>query len=120
MQVALKRLVALEVAVSFLDDDMPLEQQPFEHLLNVERRVVGIVGAERDVLQVEVHRHGRVGVLGIHNRLNPGRPQIPSPHRAKREKNDLVFAHENHVSPTAGFKRRMCLCLNPLIPYKTK
>ena len=86
VQVALELLVAVEVAVGLLDDDVPFEQEAFEHFLDVERRVMGIVGAEGDVLQVEEHRHGRVGVLRVHDLFSPGRAQVHLPRPSKREK----------------------------------
>jgi hypothetical protein len=45
---------------------MALEQQPFENLLNIKAGVMRLAGAERDVLQVQEHRHGYVGIVGIH------------------------------------------------------
>ena len=53
----LESLVALPVTVSLLDDDAALEQQPFEHRLDVELVVLCIANAERDVLEVTIERH---------------------------------------------------------------
>jgi hypothetical protein len=44
----------------------PFEQETFEHFLDIEPWVIGVDGAQRNVLQIEKHRHGRIGVLGIH------------------------------------------------------
>ena len=65
VQAALEILVAVEVAVSLLHDDVALEQETFEHLLNVEAGVVRIARAEGDVFEVEEHRHGGVGFAGF-------------------------------------------------------
>src|ERR1700693_3922644 len=46
---------------------MPFKQELFEHLLNVERGVMCVLGSEGDVLQIEVHRHGGVGILSVHD-----------------------------------------------------
>ena len=66
VQAALELLVAVEVAVGLLDHDVAFQQEPFEHLLDVERGEVGVAGAERDVLEIEVHRHRRIGFFGTH------------------------------------------------------
>ena len=66
MQVAFEFFVALEVAVGLLHNDLPLEQEPFKHFLNVKPGVMGIACPEGDVLQIEEHRHGRVGIRGAH------------------------------------------------------
>ena len=58
MQAALEVLVALEVAIGLLDDDVSFEQQSLEHLLDVKTGIVGIACAQSDVLQIEEHRHG--------------------------------------------------------------
>jgi len=47
----LKHLVALKIAVGFLDHDLALEQQTLEHLADVERGKVRVVRAQRDVFQ---------------------------------------------------------------------
>ena len=60
VQIPLELLVAVEITISLLDDDMSFEQEAFEHLLNVEAGVMGITGSESNVLQIEEHRHGRV------------------------------------------------------------
>ena len=66
VQVALERLAAVEVAVRLLDHDMSLEQETFEHLLDIELGIIGVHGSERNVLQIEEHRHGCVGILSGH------------------------------------------------------
>jgi hypothetical protein len=66
VQSALEVLVAIEIAIRLLDHDVALEQQPLEHLLDVEARVAGIARAEGDVLQVEKHGHRGVGGPKIH------------------------------------------------------
>src|SRR2546425_12772796 len=50
VEVPLELLVAIEVAVGLLDDDVAFEQEPFDHLLNVEGGIMGVAGTERDVL----------------------------------------------------------------------
>ena len=59
----LEFLVALPVAVGFLDDDRALQQQAFEHAIDVELLVFCILHAERDVLEIAEQRHvaGLVG-----------------------------------------------------------
>ena len=53
----LEALVALPVAIGFLDHDAALEQQAFEHRLDVELVVLRVTHAERDVLEVAKHGH---------------------------------------------------------------
>src|SRR5439155_5342972 len=55
VQVAFEILVAIKVTVGLLDDNVSLEQEAFEHLLNVETRVVSIARSEGNVLQIEEH-----------------------------------------------------------------
>ena len=57
VQPPLKRLVALKIAIGFLDHDLALEQQTLEHLADVERGKVRVMRAERDVFQVEEDCH---------------------------------------------------------------
>jgi hypothetical protein len=66
VQPPLKRLVALKIAVGFLDNDLALEQQTLEHLAYVERGKVRVMRAQRDVFQVEEHGHGGVRILHTH------------------------------------------------------
>src|SRR6266481_2924603 len=49
VQPPLKRLVALKIAVGFLDHDLALEKQTLEHLADVERGKVRVMRAQRDV-----------------------------------------------------------------------
>ena len=76
VQAAFEDFVAVEIAVGFFDDDVALEQQAFEHLLNLEGRVMGVVGAKGDVLQVEEHRHRGIGINGTHDEGEP--TEIPA------------------------------------------
>jgi hypothetical protein len=41
MKVFLELLVAVEVAIGLLDNDVPAEQQPLENKLNIEGRELG-------------------------------------------------------------------------------
>ena len=66
VQPALERLVALKIAISFLDDDLALEQQTLKHLPDVERWKVRLKRAECDILQVEEHSHRGVGIMNAH------------------------------------------------------
>ena len=66
VQVPLELLVAIKVAVGLLDDDMAFEQEPFDHLSNVEGGVMGIAGTECDVLQVEEDCHRCVRIMVVH------------------------------------------------------
>src|SRR4029453_1632848 len=59
----LEFLVAVPVAVRLLDHDAALEQQPLEHLVDVEARVPRVAHTERDVL--EVAEDGHVGDRGL-------------------------------------------------------
>jgi len=45
VQAALEILVAIEIAIGFLDDDVALEQQTLEHFFDVETRVLGVASA---------------------------------------------------------------------------
>ncbi len=62
VQAALEILVPLEIAVRLFDDDVPLEQQAFEHVAHVELGVVRVARAEDDVFQVEIDGDGGIGV----------------------------------------------------------
>src|SRR5262249_14838044 len=53
----LECLVALPVAVRLLHHDAALEQEPLEHLADVEPLVFRVLHAERDVLEVAEQRH---------------------------------------------------------------
>jgi len=53
----LEALVAVPVAVGFLDDDATLEQQALQYRLDVEFFVVCVAHAEGDVLEVAEQRH---------------------------------------------------------------
>src|SRR6185312_862363 len=65
VQAAFELLVTVEVAVRLFDHDVPLEQQPLEHLLDIEARIAGIPGAQGDIFKIQKHRHGGVGSSGI-------------------------------------------------------
>src|SRR5439155_16481148 len=69
VQSPLKRLVALKIAVGFLDHNLALEQQTLEHLADVERGKVRVMRAQRDVFQVEEHSHCGVMVLHTHQAM---------------------------------------------------
>ena len=69
VQPPLKRLVALKIAVGFLDHDLALEQQTLEHLADVERGKVRVMRAQRDVFQVEEHSHRGVRILHTHEAM---------------------------------------------------
>ncbi|MDR8956056.1 hypothetical protein FEP76_04572 [Burkholderia multivorans] len=56
----LEALVAIPVAIGFLHDDAALQQQLFEHGLDVEFLVLRVAYAERDVLEVAEHGHAHV------------------------------------------------------------
>ena len=60
---ALEALVAVPVAVGFLDDDAAFQEQALEHLVDVEFRVLGVGDAERHVLEIAEQRH--VGDFGL-------------------------------------------------------
>jgi hypothetical protein len=66
----LEALVAIPVAIGLLDDDAALEQQAFEHRLDVELVVLRIAHAERDVLEVAEQRHAGADV-------KPSPPSMP-------------------------------------------
>src|SRR4029077_9871793 len=66
VQPSLKRLVTLKIAVGFLDHDLALEQQTFEHLADVERWKVRVMRAQRDIFQVEEYGHRGVRILHTH------------------------------------------------------
>src|SRR6185312_15295914 len=82
----LEALVALPVAVRLLDDDAALQQQPLQHLADVELLVLGVTDAERDVLEVAKQREARVVVgCGLHGgRLRGDRPATIAEARAPR------------------------------------
>ncbi len=56
----LEALVAVPVAVRLLDHDAALEQQAFQHWLDVEFFVIGVANAQCDVFKVAEHRHADV------------------------------------------------------------
>jgi len=66
VQPPLKHLVALKIAVGFLDHDLALEQQTLEHLADVERGKVRVMRAQRDVFQVEEYSHRGIRILHAH------------------------------------------------------
>ena len=66
VHVGLEFLVALPVAVGLLDDDVALEEQPLEHLFDVELRVARVAHPERDVLEVAEQRHDFSVCFGCH------------------------------------------------------
>src|SRR3546814_8475494 len=53
----LELLVARPVAVGLLDHDVALQQQALEHPADVEGRVLGVLDAERHILEVAEHGH---------------------------------------------------------------
>jgi len=53
----LKLLVALPVAVSLLDDDAALEQQAFEHFLDVKLCMLGVFHTQSDILEIAEQCH---------------------------------------------------------------
>src|SRR5213083_3292309 len=69
VQPSLKRLVALKIAVRFLDHDLALEQQTLEHLADVERGKVRVMRTQRDVFQVEEYSHRGVRILHTHQAM---------------------------------------------------
>ena len=62
-----KLLVAFPVAIRFLDHDAALEQQTFEHLVDVELRVFGLTHTECDVF--EIAEQGEVAGVGLHGHV---------------------------------------------------
>ena len=58
----LECLVAIPVAISFLDDDAALEQEALEYRLDVEFFIFCVAHAERDVFEVAEYRHADVFV----------------------------------------------------------
>ena len=66
MQTAFEVFVAIEIAIGFLDHDVPLEQETLEDFTDVERWEAGFARAACEVLQVEKHRHSGVGFLHGH------------------------------------------------------
>ena len=53
----LEGLVAIPIAIRFLEHDTALEQQALKHRLDIELFVLGIAYAERNVFKVAKHRH---------------------------------------------------------------
>ena len=78
MQPALKSLVAIEIAIGLLDDDVPLEEQPVGDLADIESGKLRFMCADGDVLQVKKYSHRGVGVgqahLGRHPNAERGKP----------------------------------------------
>ena len=68
----LELLVALPVAVRLLHDDRALEEQPLEHLLHVELRVLRLAHAERDVLEVAENGEATRFLVDRHRAVSPG------------------------------------------------
>ena len=64
VEVALGVLVALEVAVGLLDDDMALEEEALKDLVDLDAGIFRLAGPEDDVFEIEVDRHGGVGGRG--------------------------------------------------------
>ena len=62
----LEALVAVPVAVRLLDHDAALEQQTFQHRLDVELVVVGVAHTERHVFKIAEQRHADVIVGRCH------------------------------------------------------
>ena len=56
----LEGLVAIPVAIGFLDHDAALGKQTLENWLDIELLVIGIANAEGDVLEVTEERHAGV------------------------------------------------------------
>ena len=52
MHCGLERLVALPVAVGFLDDDAAFDEQTLDDQIDVEARILGVPDAQSDVLEV--------------------------------------------------------------------
>ena len=48
----LELLVAIPVAIGFLDHDAALQQQAFENFPDVELRILGVAHAQRNVLEI--------------------------------------------------------------------
>ena len=59
----LEALVAVPIAIRFLDHDAAFEQQPIQYLVDVELRVFCVGHAERDVFEIAKKRH--VGDFGL-------------------------------------------------------
>ena len=67
----LECLVAVPVAIGFLDDDAALEQQALEYLADIEPVIFRILHAAGNVLEIAEQRHvGHFGLLG--HRIFPG------------------------------------------------
>src|SRR5690606_41035349 len=60
----LEGLVALPVAIRLFHHDAALEQQPFEHLVDVELLVLCVAHAEGDVLEIAEQGHVLRGGFG--------------------------------------------------------
>jgi len=75
----LEALVAIPVAIGFLDHDAALEQQAFEHALDVELVVFRITHTERHVLEVAEQRHAHAVGRASHRILHLGRAEMVSP-----------------------------------------
>src|SRR4029077_14896722 len=58
MEVFLKLLVAVEIAIRLLDDYVAAQQKALQDQLDVESRELCRFGPQRDILQVQKHRHG--------------------------------------------------------------
>jgi hypothetical protein len=61
----LELFVPLPVAIRLFDDDIALEQEPLEHLGDVELCVVCVANAQRDILEIAEQGHVlRVSPIG--------------------------------------------------------
>ena len=66
MQPAFERLIAVEITVGLLDDDVALEQQTLEHLPDVEGGELRLQRTDGDVFQVEEDGHRCIGIGSAH------------------------------------------------------
>ena len=110
----LERLVALPVAVGLLDDDAALEQQPLEHLADVELLVLGVAHAERDVLEIAEQRHvgdfgrmwamaGRLaGCAGLAMPHDSTAPRVAARTRYTRPPESATIAIDDPADPVAA------------------
>lgn len=54
---AFETLIAIPVAIRFLYDNAALEQQTFEHQLDIKLVVLRVAHAQRDIFEVAEERH---------------------------------------------------------------
>src|SRR5581483_5325112 len=98
----LERLVALPVAVRLLDHDAALQQQPLEHLADVELLVVGVAHAEGDVLEIAEQRHAG-HFWGIGHRVPNDRGRFAAPREPTR------YLNRSRGRPAGYSGGRACL-----------